>query len=303
MTELRPGQPAARPLPLDALPARNAVAVALVGLAALAAARPAHAIDCRKAASTVEKTICSDPRLQRADAAMGAAYAATLKAAGDDSIRAMLVASQRRWLQRRDAALGQLGSTDEAPDAAAQREIVLKAIRDRTHDLAAANPDNPYQRRLVEIALTQRNFASRYTGGPFAGYRTSCDFLPQGGQYSYGCFGTRRFQHHDRVCAVTQDWASGSVSERREVDKVVGGKLEAVATCSIGGGEAGQACPRDDAGGAAARWPAHVDARAAHAEAAPAQPAPALDAEAGAPDETGEAWLAACLNDPAYPPR
>ncbi|WP_186021609.1 lysozyme inhibitor LprI family protein [Burkholderia gladioli] len=271
--------------------------------AALLAAPVAQAIDCRKAASPIERTICADPRLQAADAAMGAAYAATLKAAGDEGIRAMLVASQRRWLLRRDAQPGHLDAVDDGqgpPDEAARHEIVLKAIRDRTRVLSQGGIHNPYQRRLVEVALAQRTFEARYTGGPFAGYQTSCDFLPQAGSYSYGCFGTQRFQHHDRVCSVNQDWASGSVSERREVGRVVNGRLTAVASCSIGGGEAGQACPDDDAKGTAARWPAQLDAEATRNEAPPVPPAPLLDADVG---EIDQGWLAACLGDAAYPPR
>lgn len=239
-------------------------AIAAAVLAVFAQPTMAHAINCSKATSTIDRMICSDTQLRSADAALNAAYSKTLKAAGDEQIRTMLVASQKRWLGQRDEQLGHLDEYgDDAPDAETWREIVLKAINERTSDLARSSDVDPKLPQLVAAAQEQRRVAARFTGGPFAGFNTSCDFLPTGGgsSYSYGCFGQRRFQNRDKVCTVAQDWASGSVSDTRSEGKVVNGKLRTVEA-------------DDD-------------------EEAPAAPLPALDAEADFEIDTQ--WLSACL--------
>lgn len=252
---------------------------------------PVQAVSCGKASGRIDRMICADDGLRRADSAMNAAYAATLKATGDAGIRAMLVAGQRRWLARRDADLGHLDQDGGAPDAATWRGIVFKAIRDRTAALSRRAPGNPKLPQMIETALEQRRFAARFTGGPYAGYDTSCTFLPSGDGYSYGCFGRQRYQNKDRVCSIVQDWASGSVNESRFVGQVVGVTLQTTATCSVGGG-AGPSCPGSDAGG---RW----GTSSAH-EAQPARPLPPIDAEADF--DPGARWLSNCLTTPDYPP-
>nr|WP_165388529.1 lysozyme inhibitor LprI family protein [Sphingomonas populi] len=255
-------------------------------------ATPGHAINCGKASGRIDRMICADAALQRADAAMNAAYAGILKAAGDAGIRAMLVAGQRRWLAQRDADLGHLDRSGDAPDAGTWRGIVLKAIRDRTADLKRLEGGNPYLPHMVAVARAQRRFAARFTGGAFAGYDTSCSFLPGGDGYSYGCFGRQRYQNKDRVCTIAQDWASGSVTETHFVGRVVGGTLRTTATCSIGGG-AGPSCPGPGAGGGKG-WGAS-SAR----EAPPSRPLPQIDADADFDPEAP--WLSACLTASDYP--
>lgn len=87
----------------------------LAALCALSA--PAWAIDCSKAQTPSEKLICSSKSLQKADSRLNKTYAATQKAAPDEEIRTMLVASQKRWIAARDKALeGIIEEPDSAPD-------------------------------------------------------------------------------------------------------------------------------------------------------------------------------------------
>jgi uncharacterized protein YecT (DUF1311 family) len=60
----------------------------------------AAGIDCTKATTPVEKTICADPGLRQADADVAGAFAAALAASPDP---AALRADQRQWLATRNA--------------------------------------------------------------------------------------------------------------------------------------------------------------------------------------------------------
>lgn len=90
-------------------------AIALVGLlwAAVALTSPAaHAeptsnpsFDCRKAATPVEKLICSDPVLGDLDRKMAEKFSQDLEAAPATS-RGVLIKAQRRWLQDRASGCG-----------------------------------------------------------------------------------------------------------------------------------------------------------------------------------------------------
>ncbi|WP_173009363.1 lysozyme inhibitor LprI family protein [Methylobacterium sp. P1-11] len=265
-------------------------------IAMLALASPAYAIDCRKAATAIDRMICADRRLQMADAAMGLAYTSLLKTTDNAEIRAALVASQKRWLATRDRRLGHLNEDQDPPDPAAWRTIVLKAMQDRTRDLTPSTEGAAKLPRLIATVAAQRRFAARFSGGPFAGFATTCDFLPGSGTYSYGCFAMQSYQNDDRVCRRTEDWASGSVSETRFVGRVVDGALRTVATCSIGGGD-GPSCP-DRSSGSRGAW--KRPAAASDAEKPPAPPLPKLDADVWMDDDAP--WLPVCLTDPAYPP-
>jgi uncharacterized protein YecT (DUF1311 family) len=271
------------------------LAALLAGIALLPAL--AQAMDCKKATSNIEQLICADPRLVTADAAMGKAYTTLLKATNDTEIRAMLVASQRRWVATRDSSFGDLdnstdGQTGEGFSKEDQRNIVLKAMQGRTRQLGELAKSG--QLRLIETALQQRAFAGRFSGGPFAGFSASCDFLPHSGEYDYACFGTHLYQHHNRVCSVTQDWASGSVYETRAVADVVGGKMKPVATCKPGETEC---APQD--------WsvePGSLDADTQRTYAQQgAMTLSKLDAEVVEDDDTQ--WLQSCLTEPNYPAR
>jgi uncharacterized protein YecT (DUF1311 family) len=82
----------------------SALAGALVlALAGAASAQGPSRVDCSKAATTIERTICARPELAAADAKMAAAYAALagrLRGAARDH----LLADQIRWLANRAAA-------------------------------------------------------------------------------------------------------------------------------------------------------------------------------------------------------
>lgn len=256
----------------------------------------AQAMDCKKASSTIEHMICADPRLMGADAAMGKAYSASLKTAPDDQVRAMLVASQRRWVVARDNRLGDLadsvdGQTGEGYSKEEQHDIVLKAMQARTGQLA----DTAKQPRLIQMALEQRAFAGRFTGGTFAGFDTSCDFLPQSGSYSYGCFGTRFYQQNNRICSVSQDWASGGVYETRAVAEVVDGKPKLIATCKLADNECSGA---NQAGWNVKEGALDADMQRVY-EQRGTKTLAQLDGEIDARDDT--AWLQSCLTDPRFP--
>jgi uncharacterized protein len=59
---------------------------------------PRASFDCGKAAAPLEKAICSDPKLGRADIVLARAYAAALKEAYTRD-RSALIASERKWLK------------------------------------------------------------------------------------------------------------------------------------------------------------------------------------------------------------
>ncbi|MEW5684534.1 MAG: lysozyme inhibitor LprI family protein [Pseudomonadota bacterium] len=68
-------------------------------LALATAATPAAALDCARARSTVEKTICAKPDLLALDARLGRLYGRALEESQDsETVRVM----QRDWLTRRD---------------------------------------------------------------------------------------------------------------------------------------------------------------------------------------------------------
>lgn len=271
----------------------------LAAAALLALSSPALALDCGKASTKLERAVCGDKRLKAADAAMGQAYAQILKAAaGDAEIRDMLVAGQRRWVAARDQRLA--GPEEEDEDEAAWHARLLKAMRDRADALGERSRTDPKRFDLIATAEAQRRFAAQFTGGPFAGYSTDCDFLPADGRSAsadiYGCFATRFYQNKDRVCGVTEDWASGSVSETHSIAEVVDGRLKTIAACSIGGTGGLPLCPDEDQE-AEAGWTLQPNADAAVAAAGPL---PRIDAEAGGLDDDAP-WLRACLTDPTYP--
>jgi uncharacterized protein YecT (DUF1311 family) len=269
----------------------------------LSLALPAHAITCSRASNTVERLICSDTQLRRADAAMGRAYTEIVNATSDADIRQMLVMSQKRWLKQRNLRLADIfdsDGTDQAPSKSALIGNLLAAMQDRTNTLTARFKSDPKVPSLIAIALQQRKFAAQYTGGPFAGYDTDCDFFPGGpsdsGPYSYSCFSRKVYQNKNRVCSSEASWATYRIYENDEIADVVDGKLKTLATCSVSDGN----CPSDD--DSSGDWNVKPGQKA-EAESVPGpspqQTLPKIDGDAG-PDEN-PAWLHACLTDSAYP--
>lgn len=272
---MKPGIPALRLL-------------SLAGLFTLSA--PALAIDCKKAATAVEKLICADRGAVSADAELNRAYGALLKAAPDAGIKAMLVDGQKRWLAARDKALETLiESPDILPEGKTPAQAARGLIQARSAEFKekAKGADAP---ALIARALEQRKFRAQFTGGPFAGFATSCDVLPPD-YNNYACFATRHYQNNARVCSIDESWASGGVYTKRYVADVVQGKPKVIATCSFNNSD--EACADSDG---KTRWnrspaqPEHVYSD---------KPLPKIDGEVF--DTEDYAWAQACLADPAYP--
>ena len=269
----------------------NAVkGVFLAGVFALSA--PAMAINCAKAGTAVEKLICADKASVAADANLNRAYQAILKQAPDDSCRAMLLASQKRWLAARDRALDRLlGDPDTVPDDKTAGEIARELIENRSAQFketgkGATTPT------IISRAVQQQKFQSQFTGGAFAGYWTTCDVLPHD-YVDYECFAIRHYQNNDRVCTVDESWASGAVYTKRYVANVVDGKPRVIASCSFNSADEACATVADTK----ANWNRHPEApQYVYADT----PLPKLDGEIDASDDAE--WVQACLTDPAYPP-
>ena len=115
-------------------------AAVLLMLVALAPG-PARAggIDCAKAKTAVEKTICADPRLLAADAAVAEAFAAAVAASPDP---ASVRAGQRDWLASRNA----------CSDAA----CLGQRLAERRAALTAANADGAKALWDQRAALQQK---------------------------------------------------------------------------------------------------------------------------------------------------
>lgn len=260
----------------------------VAGVFALSA--PAMAINCAKAGTAVEKLICADKATVAADAGLNRAYQAILKQAPDDSIREMLVASQKRWLQARDRALDRLlTDPDAVPDDKTASKIARELIENRSAQFKETGKGSTTP-TLIRRALQQQQFQSQFTGGAFAGYWTSCDVLPH--DY-YDCFAIRHYQNNDRVCSVDESWASGAVYTKRYVANVVDGKPRVIASCSFS--SADEACAT--VGDTKANWNRQPEApQYVYAD----KPLPKLDGEIDASDDAE--WVQACLTDPAYPP-
>ncbi|WAI83027.1 MULTISPECIES: lysozyme inhibitor LprI family protein [Achromobacter] len=260
----------------------------LAGVFALSS--PAMAINCAKAGTAVEKLICADKATVAADAGLNRAYQAILKQAPDDSIRAMLVASQKRWLQARDRALDRLlTDPDAVPDDKSASKIARELIENRSAQFKETGKGSATP-TIIRRAVQQQQFQSQFTGGAFAGFWTSCDVLPH--DY-YDCFAIRHYQNNDRVCSVDESWASGAVYTKRYVANVVDGKPRVIASCSFS--SADEACAT--VGDTKANWNRQPQApQYVYAD----KPLPKLDGEIDASDDTE--WVQACLTDPAYPP-
>jgi uncharacterized protein YecT (DUF1311 family) len=89
----------------------------LAALLLAGTATPALAFDCTKARSPVEKAICADPALTRADTAMAQAYVAIQTGMSQAEGKALLH-SQRDWLKQRDGQCGGWGQPGAKIDGA-----------------------------------------------------------------------------------------------------------------------------------------------------------------------------------------
>jgi len=277
------------------------VQLLIVGvMAGLTLSSAAHAINCARATSPIEHMICGSQALLHADMAMNRAYIAILKAAPDPEIHAMLVVSQKRWIAARDKTFRDLdqttdGQTGEGSSKPERMTFILNAIKDRTAVLAQMSKDVPTQPFLIQMALRQRRFAEQFTGGPFAGYDTSCDFFPDDSSDNsreYQCYATHYFQNSNRICSQGLDWATYRTYSSGSVANIIEGKPTLVATC------ADDDCGEDDTG-AGASWNFHPDAVN---ETAFPRSLPQLDAEAmDSMTDDQPSWLKTCLTDLHFP--
>jgi len=99
------------------------VIIAALLLFASAAAQPVP--DCRQAKTSAERAICSNAELAAADKAMAQAYAVLRAELPPDRQKALL-ADQRRWIIRRQAACG-----DKSEEALAQCLLAQTEARRR----------------------------------------------------------------------------------------------------------------------------------------------------------------------------
>lgn len=268
---------------------RTARLLCLAGLGVLSA--PVWAIDCHKASTPAEKLICSDRGAVAADAELNRAYAALLKQAPDAEIRAMLVDSQRRWIETRNMRLeGLMSDSESLPEGKTLAAVAADLIRARAGEFKESRKGDKLP-RLIRVALSQRDFRKQFTGGPYSGYETSCDVLPPDYKY-YACFAIRHYQNNDRICSTDEYWATGAVYVQRYVAKLVNNKPVPVASCSYNGQDTD--CPdgvADDA-----RWNTGPKVRAATYSS---KPLPQIDGEVDDSDDYG--WIKACLTDSNFP--
>lgn len=245
----------------------------------------AWAMDCAKAASALDKRICSDRQLKAADAAMSAAYFKLLQSIKDPEIHASLIESQRRWVKAREEDLDSMPDwIDDPTDDNAQRAILLETTRARTEQLSSRSAGMP---TFVATALKQRELARDYSGGPYSGYsNTSCSFIADKGDHNhwtYNCFGSHAYQNGNRVCSETNDFLDARSVTTRAAGIVAHGQLRQIASYSDNTGKwAKSSGPADSAetGRGSLR---NIDP----------------DAPFDSDDDKG--WMRACLTDPSFP--
>lgn len=265
-----------------------------------ASAYPSLAIDCSNKTDSTTAHFCADRRLMDAYEKMESAYSAILAQAPDDEIRTMLTLSQKRWQAALSLAFEMVADdsktlageeaeeTDEGADQRSPDDILLNNIQGREDDLSSLEKDGVPT--LIAAASRQRLFLQKFSGGDFAGFDTTCNYLPPNYDY-YSCFTTQHFQNSNRICSDEEYWATGSVYENRYVADIVAGKPKLVASCTFNGNDT--SCLDDS--GAGDYWNVRpVPRKDLYSE----KPLPKLDAEVEIADET---WLTACLTDPAYP--
>jgi len=211
---------------------RYPVVVSLL-LSIAAFAEVCTATDCNNAWDAVSRTICSDPEIWKADAVMRHSYLRAVKSSNGSELRTMIVRDQRRWISARDNAPELTNLQDpEGPSVTnRRRKPLLRAIQQRNSQLVQSSETTSGRLDLIHRALEERRFLSRFTGGSFAGFDISCQFVNQPEGYQYRCAGTHFYQNHDRVCSVSWGWVKGRLSQMRAVGEVIGGTLKLIATC------------------------------------------------------------------------
>jgi uncharacterized protein YecT (DUF1311 family) len=264
------------------------------GFFSVASSSPAHALDCKKVSTSVEKLICGNQELKRVDEAMSAAYFKLLRETTDPDFHEYLIRSQRRWVQVRSQGPESFGAADN--DKTDDRQVLLKITRDRLDSLRSGE--------LIRKMEQQRDTASKENGGPFAGYATGCiSYPPPYSNWGYDCAGTWQRQNHDRICGAHTSWASGHTTEYRLVSALITGEPKLVARCSTGYETTNERCP-DSLDDAETKAVAHWNTNPQPDRSLPTARRDNLwkydpDIELDEPDPK---WMRDCLFAPNFPP-
>ena len=208
----------------------------------MAMPQPSLAMDCKKAKTELERFICSDAEMKKADAQLNTSYSALLAKVKDQEFRAAISRSQKRWLEERDS--GKYGEGKVGRDGTKGShygEDAKKFIL----DVSAKRKEFLDSNGLIAPLQAQREIRRKDGQGAYAGYKTDCSFIYQSfdGEYIYECFGTIRRQTGNRVCATEGSWATGHDLLYGTVSEVVDGKLVGRASCE--GLTAGDTCPSE----------------------------------------------------------
>jgi hypothetical protein len=112
-------------------------------------------------------------------------------------------------------------------------------------------------------------------------------------------------EHHDRICSVTQMWASGHFTDYRLVSIVRNGKPKRVAGCSIGYAMTDTPCPDSFAAPHAPGEPAthcttNPDVRAGFEPLPDSKKLWKYDPDLGR-WQYDQSWMNACLFAPVFP--
>jgi uncharacterized protein YecT (DUF1311 family) len=260
----------------------------MAALLSMLASVPAVAMDCAKAASALDKRICSDHTLKAADDAMSAAYFKLLASIKDPEIHASLIESQRRWIKEREKSLGDLSGYVDGNDDPLSRDQQRAILLDATHSRTAYLSDHSgEQSDFVVTALKQRQLARSYSGGPYAGYTdTSCYFIPDQrdqSHWTYNCFGTRTYQNGNRICSENNDFASYRTETARDVAIIENGKWKPVAHFS------------------GSEWKWTRSSEPASELSASDVAVLKVDPDALFDNDDDKGWMHACLTDPSFP--
>ncbi len=139
----------------------SCVLLAAATLASAASAAPG--VSCGRAKTRIERAICADPRLRRADAELGQAYGDVLRHT-EGPVRAAFIAQQSAWISSRDGACA-TATPDCLAQAYAGRQAQLDALSARvaSSDLNLLNDTLP-----LVLSGSWKAGAPRVLGRPVA---------------------------------------------------------------------------------------------------------------------------------------
>jgi uncharacterized protein YecT (DUF1311 family) len=121
----------------------------------LLTAAPAHALDCSKAATPIEKAICASPDLLKQDSDLSKAYGVARTAVAGDQ-RKSLALAQKRWIETRENICGNLEGNGLS-------KCVADETRKRLSLLTAAPESGPgYPGKMVPVFLQQSGGGAVY---------------------------------------------------------------------------------------------------------------------------------------------